>query len=115
MTVLCGDLPVDKVVAIESRGFILGGALADRLGRGLRAGAQAGQAPLEDARSASYELEYGTDTLEMHEDALGPAERVLVVDDVIATGGTARAVGGALRGARGHAWSASPSWSSSAS
>ena len=52
------------------------------------------------ARRASYELEYGTDTLEMHEDALGPAERVLVVDDVIATGGTARAVGRARRGAR---------------
>ena len=92
MTVLCGDLPVDKVVAIESRGFILGGALADRLGAGFVPVRKPGKLPWK-SRSASYELEYGTDTLEMHEDAVGPAERVLVVDDVIATGGTARAVG----------------------
>jgi adenine phosphoribosyltransferase len=91
MTVMCGDLPVDKVVAIESRGFILGGALADRLGAGFVPVRKPGKLPWK-ARSASYELEYGTDTLEMHEDAVGPADRVLVVDDVIATGGTARAV-----------------------
>jgi adenine phosphoribosyltransferase len=91
MTVLCGDLPVDKVVAIESRGFILGGALADRLGAGFVPVRKPGKLPWK-SRSASYELEYGTDTLEMHEDAVGPADRVLVVDDVIATGGTARAV-----------------------
>ena len=92
MTVLCGDRPVDKVVAIESRGFILGGALADRLGAGFVPVRKPGKLPWK-SRSASYELEYGTDTLEMHEDAVGPADRVLVVDDVIATGGTARAVG----------------------
>jgi adenine phosphoribosyltransferase len=92
MTVLCGDLPVDKVVAIESRGFILGGALADRLGAGFVPVRKPGKLPWR-ARSASYALEYGTDTLEMHEDAVGPADRVLVVDDVIATGGTARATG----------------------
>ena len=92
MTVMCGDLPVDKVVAIESRGFILGGALADRLGAGFVPVRKPGKLPWK-SRSASYELEYGTDTLEMHEDAVGPADRVLVVDDVIATGGTARAVG----------------------
>jgi adenine phosphoribosyltransferase len=93
MTVLCGDLPVDKVVAIESRGFILGGALADRLGAGFVPVRKPGKLPWR-ARSASYALEYGTDTLEMHEDGVGPADRVLVVDDVIATGGTAHAVGG---------------------
>ena len=99
MTVLCGDLPVDKVVAIESRGFILGGALADRLGAGFVPVRKPGKLPWK-SRSASYELEYGTDTLEMHEDAVGPADRVLVVDDVIATGGTARAVGELVRGPR---------------
>jgi len=93
MTVLCGDLAVDKVVAIESRGFILGGALADRLGAGFVPVRKPGKLPWK-SRRASYELEYGTDTLEMHEDAVGPADRVLVVDDVIATGGTARATGG---------------------
>ena len=92
MTVLCGDLPVDKVVAIESRGFILGGALADRLGAGFVPVRKPGKLPWK-SRSATYDLEYGTDTLEMHEDAVGPADRVLVVDDVIATGGTARATG----------------------
>jgi len=92
MTVLCGDLPADKVVAIESRGFILGGALADRLGAGFVPVRKPGKLPWK-SRSVRYELEYGTDTLEMHEDAVGPADRLLVVDDVIATGGTARAVG----------------------
>jgi adenine phosphoribosyltransferase len=91
MTVMCGDLRVDKVAAIESRGFILGGALADRLGAGFVPVRKPGKLPWK-ARSATYELEYGMDTLEMHEDAVGPADRVLVVDDVIATGGTARAV-----------------------
>jgi adenine phosphoribosyltransferase len=92
MTVLCGDLAVDKVVAIESRGFILGGSLADRLGAGFVPVRKPGKLPWR-ARRASYELEYGTDTLEIHEDAVGPGDRVLVVDDVIATGGTARATG----------------------
>ena len=92
MTVLCGDLAPDTVVAIESRGFILGGALADRLGAGFVPVRKPGKLPWK-ARQASYELEYGKDTLEIHEDALGPGARVLVVDDVIATGGTAKAVG----------------------
>ena len=92
MTVLCGELPVDKVVAIESRGFILGGALADRLGAGFVPVRKPGRLPWK-ARRVSYKLEYGEDELEMHEDAVGPTDRVLVVDDVIATGGTARAVG----------------------
>ncbi len=92
MTVLVGDLPADKVVAIESRGFILGGALADRLGAGFVPVRKPGKLPWK-ARRASYLLEYGSDSLEMHEDAVAPGERVLIVDDVIATGGTARAVG----------------------
>lgn len=91
LTVLCGDLGTEKVVAIESRGFILGGALADRLGAGFVPVRKPGKLPWK-ARKASYELEYGKDTLEIHDDALRPGERVLVVDDVIATGGTARAV-----------------------
>jgi len=97
MTVLCGDLPADKVVAIESRGFILGGALADRLGAGFVPVRKPGKLPWK-ARRVSYELEYGQDVLEMHEDAVLPGERVLVVDDVIATGGTARAVGDLCEG-----------------
>ena len=92
MSVMCGDLEVDKVVAIESRGFILGGALALRLGAGFVPVRKPGKLPWK-ARRASYQLEYGSDSLEIHEDALKPGERALVVDDVIATGGTARAVG----------------------
>jgi adenine phosphoribosyltransferase len=92
LAVLCGDRPVDKVVAIESRGFILGGVLATRLGAGFVPVRKPGQLPAKTL-SASYALEYGTDTLEIHEDALAKGERVLIVDDVIATGGTARAVG----------------------
>jgi adenine phosphoribosyltransferase len=91
LTVLCGDLAADKVVAIESRGFILGGALADRLGAGFVPVRKPGKLPWK-ARQASYELEYGKDTLEIHDDALRGGERVLVIDDVIATGGTAKAV-----------------------
>jgi adenine phosphoribosyltransferase len=92
LAVLCGDRPVDKVVAIESRGFILGGVLASRLGAGFVPVRKPGKLPAKTLR-ASYALEYGTDTLEIHEDALGRDERVLIVDDVIATGGTAHAVG----------------------
>jgi adenine phosphoribosyltransferase len=92
LAVVCGDLRVDKVVAIESRGFILGGALAYHLGVGFVPVRKPGKLPWR-VRKASYALEYGTDTLEMHEDAVSPAERVLIVDDVIATGGTAEAVG----------------------
>jgi adenine phosphoribosyltransferase len=92
LAVLCGDRPVDKVVAIESRGFILGGVLASRLGAGFVPVRKPGKLPAKTLR-ASYALEYGTDTLEIHEDALATDERVLIVDDVIATGGTAHAVG----------------------
>lgn len=101
MAVLCAGLRVDKLVAIESRGFILGGALASHLGVGFVPVRKPGKLPWR-ARRASYDLEYGTDSLEMHEDALARGERVLVVDDVIATGGTAKAVGSLTEGLGAH-------------
>ncbi|GIW40675.1 MAG: adenine phosphoribosyltransferase [Candidatus Binatia bacterium] len=81
---------VDKVLGIESRGFILGAAVAYALRCGFAIVRKAGKLPHETLR-ASYELEYGVDSLEIHRDALHPPERVLVVDDLLATGGTARA------------------------
>jgi adenine phosphoribosyltransferase len=92
LAVLCGDLPCDKVVAIESRGFILGGALAERLGAGFVPVRKKGKLPATTRRHV-YDLEYGTDCVEIHEDALVPGDHVLVLDDVIATGGTAQATG----------------------
>ena len=89
---LCRTHPADKVVAIESRGFILGGLLADRLGLGFVPVRKPGKLPARTLK-ATYALEYGTDSLEIHADALRKGERILVVDDVIATGGTAKAVG----------------------
>jgi adenine phosphoribosyltransferase len=83
-------LGVTRVVAIESRGFILGSLVAERLKAGFVPVRKPGKLPAKTL-SASYELEYGTDTLEIHADALSQGERVLVVDDVIATGGTASA------------------------
>ena len=91
MTDLVRGREATKVLAIESRGFILGSLVAYRLGLGFVPVRKAGKLPAR-TRKASYALEYGTDTLEIHEDALLPGERVLIVDDVIATGGTARAV-----------------------
>lgn len=81
---------VDAVVSIESRGFILGAALAYALGAGFVPVRKAGKLPHRTHRS-SYELEYGTATVEIHVDALRPGARVIVLDDVLATGGTARA------------------------
>lgn len=81
---------VDMVLGIESRGFILGAAAAYALGTGLAIVRKPGKLPYETHR-ASYELEYGTDTLEIHRDALGPSHRVLLIDDLLATGGTAAA------------------------
>lgn len=85
------DKKIDKVVAIESRGFIFGGALACRLGVGFVPVRKKGKLPSR-THSVSYDLEYGTDTLEIHCDAIKPGERVLLLDDLLATGGTAVAV-----------------------
>lgn len=79
------------VVAAEARGFILGGALAERLGAGFVPARKPGRLP-GATQSADYALEYGTDALEVHADAIGHGHRVLVHDDVLATGGTAKAV-----------------------
>jgi adenine phosphoribosyltransferase len=81
---------VDLVVGIESRGFILGSAVADRLGAGFVPVRKLGKLP-SSTISASYALEYGTDSLEMHRDAIASGQRVLIVDDLLATGGTAGA------------------------
>jgi adenine phosphoribosyltransferase len=84
------DLGVGKVVGIEARGFIFAAAVADRVGVGFVPIRKAGKLPWATV-SETYALEYGTDTLEMHEDAVAANENVLVVDDVLATGGTAAA------------------------
>jgi len=86
----CRDYGATKVVGIESRGFIFAAPLADRLGAGLVPVRKLGRLPAETVR-AEYALEYGTNTVEMHRDAIVPGERVLIVDDLLATGGTCRA------------------------
>lgn len=85
-----GDLVVDKVVGMEARGFIVGAPVALALGVGFVPVRKAGKLPRE-THAVSYSLEYGEATLEVHRDALAPGERVLLVDDVLATGGTAAA------------------------
>ena len=84
------DRGVDKVAGIEARGFILGGAIAHALGTGFVPIRKKGKLPAETV-GHDYELEYGTDRVEIHCDAVLPGERVLLVDDLIATGGTAEA------------------------
>ena len=98
------DQGIDVVVGIESRGFILGAAVADRIGAGFSPVRKPGKLPSTCVR-ATYELEYGSDSLEMHKDAVRPGQKVLIVDDLLATGGTARAtldlvtgIGGAVHG-----------------
>mgnify|MGYP001206752199 CR=1 FL=1 len=81
---------VDVVLGAEARGFIVGGALAIALGVGFAAARKPGKLPWKTVRQ-DYELEYGTDALEIHEDAISPGMRVLVHDDLLATGGTAQA------------------------
>jgi len=87
---------IDIVVGIESRGFIFGAAVADRLKAGFVPVRKPGKLP-HLTRRASYALEYGTDALEIHDDAVRPGQRVLVVDDLLATGGTAAATIGMIR------------------
>ena len=83
---------IDAVIGIESRGFILGGAVAERIGAGFIPIRKPGKLPAK-AIKETYDLEYGTDALEIHEDAVQKGQRVLIVDDVLATGGTAAAAG----------------------
>ncbi|MCW8859016.1 MAG: adenine phosphoribosyltransferase [Deltaproteobacteria bacterium] len=82
---------IDQIVGIEARGFILGAALAYKLGTGITLVRKPGKLPYKTS-SISYELEYGTDTLEIHEDAFKPGDRVIIADDLLATGGTMAAV-----------------------
>lgn len=81
---------VDTVVGIESRGFIFGAAVADRLGAGFVPVRKVGKLPAETV-TVSYDLEYGSDALQVHADAITAGQRVLLVDDLLATGGTAQA------------------------
>ena len=98
------DQRIDVVIGIESRGFILGGAVAERIGAGFVPIRKPGKLPAK-ALKETYDLEYGKDALEVHEDAIEKGQRILIVDDVLATGGTATAaaqlvkkLGGELHG-----------------
>ena len=82
---------IDYVVGVEARGFIFGGALATRLNVGFIPIRKKGKLPAK-TKAITYNLEYGTDTLEIHQDALSPGDKVLIIDDLLATGGTVRAV-----------------------
>jgi len=97
VTALAGlSRDVDKVVGIEARGFILAAPVACRLGAGFVPVRKQGKLPAQTI-AESYQLEYGTATVEVHADAFTPGERVLVVDDVLATGGTAAATASLVR------------------
>ncbi len=85
------DKNIDKIVGVDARGFILGAALAYKLGVGIALVRKPGKLPAQTI-AKSYQLEYGSDTLEIHADALCAGERVLIVDDLLATGGTVSAV-----------------------
>jgi adenine phosphoribosyltransferase len=91
-----GHGPVDKVVGIEARGFILAAAAACELGAGFVPVRKEGRLP-GPTYAQSYQLEYGTATIEVHQDAFRPGERVLIIDDVLATGGTAEATASLVR------------------
>ncbi len=84
-------IKIDKVIGIESRGFIIGSMIAERLEAGFIPVRKKGKLPYQ-VKSKNYSLEYGEDTLEIHIDAIQPGEHVLIHDDVLATGGTAKAV-----------------------
>lgn len=100
LTEECRGLDLDTVIGIESRGFIFGAPLAYQLGAGFIPVRKPNKLPA-DKVSVSYDLEYGTDTLEMHKDAVGDGHKVLIVDDLLATGGTARAVADLVEGVGG--------------
>ncbi|MBI3591874.1 MAG: adenine phosphoribosyltransferase [Nitrospirae bacterium] len=87
---ITGDVKFDVIVGIESRGFIIGGALSYTLGRGFVPIRKKGKLPAETIKH-EYELEYGTDIIEIHKDAIKKGDKVLLVDDLLATGGTALA------------------------
>lgn len=97
LAALIGDDPPDLLAGIEARGFVFASALAYRLGCGVLMMRKPGKLPGSRV-SIEYALEYGTDMLEMHDDACGPGARVALVDDLIATGGTALAAAELLRG-----------------
>ena len=84
------DKKIDKIVGIESRGFIIGGALAHKLGVGFVPARKPGKLPAKSTRK-DYELEYGKDAVEIHDDAIESGDKVLLVDDLLATGGTSAA------------------------
>lgn len=92
---------IDKVVGIEARGFILGGAIAHQLSIGFVPVRKRGKLPWK-TKSQEYQLEYGTDAMEIHIDAIQPNENILIVDDLIATGGTAEAAIKLIRAHQGN-------------
>ncbi len=94
------DWDVDAVLGIEARGFIIGAALAYKLNKGVILVRKPGKLPYK-TQSVDYELEYGTDSLEIHEDAIDPGQKILIADDVLATGGTVQAVVDLVRRAGG--------------
>jgi len=91
---------IAKVVGVEARGFIFGAAVAYKLGAGLVPVRKKGKLPYKTI-SVTYQLEYGTDTLEIHEDAIKPGEKILIIDDLLATGGTVKAVIELVEGLKG--------------
>ncbi len=91
LTEMCRGMQIDTIIGVESRGFIFGTPLAYQLGTGFIPVRKPKKLPAKTL-TISYELEYGTDTLEMHKDAVSKGHRILIVDDLLATGGTARAV-----------------------
>jgi adenine phosphoribosyltransferase len=93
--------PIDAVAGIEARGFILGGAIADRLGCAFIPIRKKGKLPWKTI-GQEYTLEYGVDSIEIHEDAIASGHRILIVDDLIATGGTAEAAVKLIRRSGGH-------------
>src|SRR5690242_7374473 len=95
------DQGIELVVGIESRGFIFGAAVADRIGAGFAPVRKVGKLPSKTLR-ASYDLEYGADALEIHDDAVNAGQSVLIVDDLLATGGTAKAATDLVQKLGGH-------------